>query len=310
MKKILLFLPIVVLLFLFQPTFNAKAVVICPYFVGDPTCGTINDRPSSATKFTVTNVGPDNQYSYRGYFDELRDYYYKFTAPITGTYDTYVMLMESNRYIDATFLDSNQNVISAKQTSDYIHFGKISLTFGQIYYFRLHSYWSDFVNFSIEMTIDDLNNVTNPTNVTSIPSTTSANINFVGDVDYYTFTHNGNAGFYDINISGVDVKSKLYEDGKLLSCGSEELICYSDGSLGLTRNRLENYYPVDVSFLLEIQYLTSTGSYEVNIQHINDSNTWMNPTYVSPSSYLSMHNSIFVEIGICIYLKTQVIILL
>ena len=34
MKKIILFLPIVLLLFLFQPTFNAHAVIICPFGPG------------------------------------------------------------------------------------------------------------------------------------------------------------------------------------------------------------------------------------------------------------------------------------
>ncbi len=297
MKKIVLFLPIVVLLFLFQPTFNAEAFSgIVPNMTdpggGGGGGGGSGDSIENAIPINIGNIGTTfNKYDF---LSEARsEVYYKFTAPGTGDY--YFNITPDNSLSMYAELDtSSQNLASSNNWSDNktITFD-IELSSGQTYYLDVVNssvFSSGYFTSSIFRA--DVNTKEHPQSIYAGVAKSSL-IDYIGDADYYTFT-NYDGGFYDFYSTGYnttidsmadlylcnDSSCKTYQSTALVTnddydkASASEKIYYSDmgaGDFGFKYNFGFNNY--GQTYLIKIYHWnnSSTGYYSIHMDKHHES---------------------------------------
>jgi hypothetical protein len=209
MKRLMVFF-IIVITIVFQHV-KVDAAIICPYVLGiNSSCGTINDRPSTATTISITTNG--NKTVYNASFNQSRNYYYQFTAPYSGYYDVYLSSGEqlTNTYI----LDSSLNIIGSNLKRSTAEFFKVPIIRGNTYYIQVYVPYDTYIPLNITIYGFDTNSIANP-HTFNVGSTTASNFEYVGDVDYFKISHiTGVVSIYSNN--HPDLKMTLIDQNGII----------------------------------------------------------------------------------------------
>ncbi len=263
MKKMIFFLPIVVLLFLFQPTFNAEAFGGIVPNITDPGGGGGGggDSYGNAIPINIGNIG--TTVSKCDFMSEDRvEVYYKFTAPGTGDY--YFNITPDNSLSMYAELDNSvyypQGSSNNWDDNNAVSFD-VQLSSGQTYYLVVENsslFDSGFVTSSIFRA--DVNTKEHPQSINAGVAVNSS-IDYIGDADYYTFTPNVSEvwGYKTTGITNVNISIICNTPKKIVD--NNWIVIYGESNYLLTNNSFYAFKQ-GYTYTIRIQGLT-TGNYRI-----------------------------------------------
>jgi hypothetical protein len=246
MKKLIVFF--IMSMMLFIRFVEVDAAIICPYAIGiEPSCGTINDQPSTATQVSITSSG--NKTVYTTSFNQSRMYYYKFTAPYSGYYD--IFLSTGDKLTNAYLLNSNQTIIDYTYKRMTAQFLNIPVIRGETYYIKVYVPYSTVIPMNLTIYSYDTNTKSHP-HTFNIGSTTSSSFEYVGDVDYFKISQiTGVISIYATNYPHMKI-TLMNQDGVIL------------GETNANTPVIAYYIQSAYTYIIKVEMDGYKGSYSIN----------------------------------------------